>query len=130
MDVLLTVLHVMSCLILIVVVLLQHGKGADMGAMLGGGGANTVFGGRGAGNFLTKITTACAVIFMVTSLSLSYLMNLGSENLIFEDEVIEEPAPADALEEIPTGAEAGDAGALEEIPLEPAPDSDPVEPAP
>jgi preprotein translocase subunit SecG len=129
MDVVLTVLHVMACVILIVVVLLQHGKGADMGAMLGGGGANTVFGSRGAGNFLTKVTSACAVIFMVTSLSLSYLINLGSDDLIFDEEVIEEPAPAEALEEVPA-AEAGDAGALEEIPMQPAPDSDPVEPAP
>ncbi|MGH0034821.1 MAG: preprotein translocase subunit SecG [Myxococcota bacterium] len=131
MDVLLTVLHVMACVILIAVVLLQHGKGADMGAMLGGGGANTVFGSRGAGNFLTKVTTACAVVFMVTSLSLSYLMNLGSDDLIFDGEVLDEPAPAEALEEIPeAAADEGDAGALEEIPIQPAPDSDPVAPAP
>ena len=73
MDVFLTSLHVMACLVLIVVVLLQRGKGAEMGAMLGGGGSQTVFGSRGAGNFLTKLTTGSAVIFMCTSLTLSYI---------------------------------------------------------
>ena len=53
-------------------VLLQTGKGADMGAVFGGS-SSTVFGSSGAGNFLTKLTTATAVIFMLTSLSLTYL---------------------------------------------------------
>ena len=52
------VLHFLVCFILIGVVLLQRGKGQDLGASLGGGGANTIFGSRGAGNFLTEITTA------------------------------------------------------------------------
>ena len=70
----LTVLHVIVCIFLIAVVLLQRGKGAEMGAVFGGGASSTVFGSRGAGNFLTKLTkTARAVIFMLTSLSLSYL---------------------------------------------------------
>ena len=53
MSTFLVALHVIACLVLILVVLLQRGKGADMGAALGGGASNTVFGGRGAGNFLT-----------------------------------------------------------------------------
>lgn len=122
MSIFFTTLHVIVCLVLIVVVLLQHGKGADMGAILGGGGSNTVFGSRGAGNFLTKLTTACAILFMVTSMALSYIKTSGSDVELFETGY-EEPlhengaagaidAPteseADALEEIPTG--------LEEIP--------------
>jgi preprotein translocase subunit SecG len=55
----------------VVVVLLQHGKGADIGAVFGGGASTTVFGSRGAGNFLTRLTTGAALLFMVTSLVLS-----------------------------------------------------------
>jgi len=123
----LTVLHIMVCFVLVAVVLLQRGKGSDIGAALGGGGSNTVFGGRGAGNFLTKITTASAVTFMVTSLSLSYLASQASRSLIFdEDEVIEETVP---LQEVEVPEEAApesepSANVLEEIPPageEPAP---------
>src|SRR6478672_4657776 len=65
------VIHVLACLFLIVVVLLQTGKGADMGAVFGGG-SQTLFGSSGAGNFLTKLTTGTAIAFMVTSLILTY----------------------------------------------------------
>src|SRR5438128_2749849 len=65
------VIHVLACLFLIVVVLLQTGKGADMGAVFGGG-SQTLFGSGGAGNFLTKLTTGMAIAFMATSLILTY----------------------------------------------------------
>jgi preprotein translocase subunit SecG len=94
LDIFLTTLHVMACLVLILVVLLQHGKGADMGAVLGGGGSNTVFGARGAGNFLSKLTTACAVIFMVTSLSLSYVATKATDTNLFEDGIEDVEVPA------------------------------------
>ena len=68
------VIHVFACLFLIVVVLLQTGKGADMGAVFGGG-SQTLFGSGGAGNLLTKLTTGTAIAFMVTSLILSYAHN-------------------------------------------------------
>ncbi len=73
--------HVVSCIFLIVVVLLQTGKGADMGAVFGGG-SQTLFGSSGAGNFLTHLTTATAIIFMVTSLVLTYGQTPGSSRLI------------------------------------------------
>jgi preprotein translocase subunit SecG len=65
------VIHVVACLFLIAVVLLQTGKGADMGAVFGGG-SQTLFGSGGAGNLLTKLTTGTAIAFMVTSLVLTY----------------------------------------------------------
>ena len=71
------VVHVSACLFLIVVVLLQTGKGADMGAVFGGG-SQTLFGSGGAGNLLTKLTTGTAIAFMVTSLILSYAHNRTS----------------------------------------------------
>jgi len=110
MNTLLLVLHIMVCLVLILVVLLQRGKGSDMGAALGGGGSNTVFGGRGAGNFLTKLTTAAAAGFMLTSLSLSY-MTSQEERLLQFDGAIEQAAEADADQD-------ASAEALEEVQVE------------
>ena len=110
-------LHFIVCLVLIGVVLLQRGKGADLGASLGGGGANTIFGSRGAGNFLTKITTASAIIFMGTSLTLAYLGYQASDIQLFDtdqpfDAPIEGlPEPAAGLQEIPQ-----ETGGLVEIP--------------
>lgn len=110
MTTFLIALHIMVCIILIGVVLLQRGKGADMGAAFGGGGANTVFGSRGAGNFLTKITTLCAAIFMLTSISLAYLNIHAEGDQIFDTD-------AATLEE--SEDDAGDGASpntLQEIP--------------
>ncbi len=66
-----TVVHVGACIFLLIVVLLQSGKGAEIGAVLGGAGSQTLFGGSGGGTFLSKVTAWMAVVFMVTSLSLT-----------------------------------------------------------
>ena len=106
MSTVLVVLHVMVCIFLIAVVLLQRGKGAEIGAVFGSGASSTVFGSRGAGNFLTKLTTVSAVIFMLTSLSLSYLWTTSSSDRLFDEPVAaeEEPAPAEEplFEEVET----------------------------
>jgi preprotein translocase subunit SecG len=68
---LITIFHVLACLGLIVIVLLQRGKGASMGAAFGGA-SQTVFGSAGATPFLGKVTTVVAIIFMLTSLSLAF----------------------------------------------------------
>lgn len=121
MHTFLMVLHVMVCLILILVVLLQRGKGGDMGAALGGGGSNTVFGGRGAGNFLTKLTTASAIGFMLTSLSLSYIINQDANVLVFDQSEIEELAPSgNAAADETSGADDASADELVEIDIEAA----------
>jgi preprotein translocase subunit SecG len=73
MMVFLVIIHVIVCVALIMIVLLQTGKGADIGAAFGGGGSNTLFGTSGASTFLSKATTVAAVVFMLTSLTLSYL---------------------------------------------------------
>jgi preprotein translocase subunit SecG len=72
MTILITVIHVIVCLFLILVVLLQAGKGGGMGVAFGAGGGGSVFGGSGAGNFLTRLTVISAFLFMVTSMSLAY----------------------------------------------------------
>jgi preprotein translocase subunit SecG len=69
--ILLTILHVIVCLFLIIVVLLQSGKAADLAGAFGGMGSQTAFGPRGAATVLSKATTVAAALFMVTSLSLS-----------------------------------------------------------
>src|SRR5438045_5129533 len=69
----LTIVHIAVCLFLILVVLLQAGKGGGMGIAFGGGGSQTVFGSSGAGNFLTRLTAICAAIFFVNSLALAFL---------------------------------------------------------
>jgi preprotein translocase subunit SecG len=76
----LTVLHVMACLFIILVVLLQPGKGGGMGAFTGAA-ATQVFGGRGAGNILTKVTWTTAAIFFLTSVGLAYLAGAPSDTL-------------------------------------------------
>ena len=86
------VIHVLACLFLIVVVLLQTGKGADMGAVFGGG-SQTLFGSSGAGNFLTKLTTATAITFMLTSLLLTiHASHAPSSDLLNRLPAAEAPA--------------------------------------
>jgi preprotein translocase subunit SecG len=75
MITLLTLFHIIVCVFLILVVLLQQGKGADWAGAFGGGGTQTAFGSRGAGTILSKATTAAAIIFMITSLTLTILIS-------------------------------------------------------
>jgi preprotein translocase subunit SecG len=76
----LDIVHIGVCVFLMLVVLLQQGKGGGMGAAFGGG-AQQVFGGRGAGNILTRATAVCAAIFMLTSVSLAYVSSSGDRDL-------------------------------------------------
>jgi preprotein translocase subunit SecG len=90
---LLLALYYSVCIFLIVVVLLQHGKGADIGVSLGAGSSNTVFGARGAGNFLTKLTTGCAILFMILAFSLARCApETSSEDLLAAPPAAEAPA--------------------------------------
>src|SRR6185503_17850905 len=77
---LLVVVHIIVCLFLIIVVLLQSGQSGDIAAAFGGMGSQTAFGPRGAATVLTKATTWCAVIFMITSIALSVLASRKTGN--------------------------------------------------
>lgn len=72
-EVLLTVVHVIVCLFLIVVILLQSGKAADLAGAFGGMGSQTAFGPRGSATLLSRVTTVSTVVFMLTSISLSII---------------------------------------------------------
>ncbi|MBM2802860.1 MAG: protein translocase subunit [Deltaproteobacteria bacterium] len=90
-----TIIHVIVSIGLILVVLLQTGKGAEVGAVFGGSSA-TIFGSSGAGNFLTRLTTAMAIVFMMTSLTLGYFAGKKPTATIFDNRapVTEQKAPA------------------------------------
>jgi len=86
MYILLLILHIIVCLFLIVVVLLQSGKAADLAGAFGGMGSQTAFGPRGSATLLSKATTVSAIVFMVTSLSLSIMAtrNAGLGTTVLE----------------------------------------------
>lgn len=90
--VLLVILHVIICLFLIGVVLLQQGKSADLAGAFGGQGSQTAFGPRGAANLLTRLTTWSAVLFMVTSISLTILMSRTADRSVLSGIKTEQPA--------------------------------------
>jgi len=93
MYTLLIMIHVMVSFALILIVLLQTGKGAEMGAGFGGGSNQTIFGSRGTATFLSKITTGAAVMFMLTSLSLA-IMTKNRSHSVIRDTAPRAAAPA------------------------------------
>jgi len=118
-----TIIHVLLCVFMMFVILLQPGKDAGMGAAFGGGAATSAFGGRGAVTFLSKVTAVCAGLFFLTSLGLSFVGMSGSV-------AARVPAPAAA----PAGTPDGAVQPAEAMPgasgaAAPAPDGQPAEPA-
>jgi len=110
MSTVITVFHLIACIALILIVLFQTGKGASLGAAFGGS-TQTVFGASGSAGFLEKITTAVAVIFMVTSLSLTYISaRRGGESVMQAPVAVESAQPIQQQNAAPT----------EELPATPA----------
>src|SRR4051812_13037634 len=109
MIILLTIVHIIVCLFLVIVVLLQSGKAADLAGAFGGMGSQTAFGPRGAATVLSKATTIAAALFMVTSLSLAIYTtrNAGSSRSVLERQAKPKaatpvaPAPAPKTPEAP-----------------------------
>jgi preprotein translocase subunit SecG len=118
--------HVITCLLLIAIVLLQQGKGQDLASAFGGGGSQTAFGPRGSATVLSRATTILAALFMITSLTLSVLKPGRSSVLDQVPETAASPTPAAPAEEAappatPTQDEAADTGdaAPAEAPADP-----------
>ncbi|MGQ9801747.1 MAG: preprotein translocase subunit SecG [Candidatus Saccharicenans sp.] len=93
MTALLVIIHVIICIVLILAVLLQSGKAADLAGAFGGAGSQTAFGPRGAQTLLGKITTVCAILFMVTSLGL-WLLSGRASSVVKNAPAKEVPAAA------------------------------------
>ena len=108
MSILLVIIHVAVCIALIMIVLLQTGKGADMGAAFGGGSSQTLFGSTGASTFLSKATTAAAIVFMLTSLILAYMSGATKSTSVVSD------APAPIEQPAQTADDEADAGTKSE----------------
>ena len=118
METLLLVVHVLAALALVGLVLLQHGKGADVGAAFGSGASGSVFGSAGSANFLSRTTAILAVVFFVTSLGLTYFSGRKTESKgVMTQPVQEKSLPA----QIPSGAPAAPAA-----PAKSAPAADPA----
>jgi preprotein translocase subunit SecG len=91
------VLQLLSALAMIGLVLIQHGKGADMGASFGGGASGSLFGATGSANFLSRSTAACATVFFICTLVLSFMSNSVSSGAAAGASVLDRPvAPASA----------------------------------
>jgi preprotein translocase subunit SecG len=118
MYIALSILHVLIALGLILIVLLQSGKGADIGAAFGGGSSQTVFGGRGAATFLSKATTVFAILFMVMSIALTLLASQrGGTTIVPEDR----PQPASSSPAAPSPQSPAPAAPAQSAPAPQAP---------
>lgn len=112
MTTLLLIIHIFVCLFLIAIVLLQTGKGAELGAAFGGS-SQTLFGSRGAATFLNKMTTVAAIVFMITSLTLAVVTAKGGS--------VVKKAPPPASGPIQGGGvQPGQAPAQQQAPQPPA----------
>jgi len=130
MIVFFTAIHVLLCVFMIFVILLQPGKDAGMGAALGGGAATSAFGGRGAVTFLSKLTAVCAGLFFLTSLGLSFVGVRSSVASSVVTKSAAKPAPAAPAPGSATPAPAGSAApAPRPTDAEPAPTPAPAAPA-
>jgi preprotein translocase subunit SecG len=100
MTTFLLILHILVCLSLIGIVLIQGGKGADIGATFGAGASHTIFGATGGQSFIAKMTTSAAVIFMLTSLALAMFWGQIGSDSVMPDQV----APAQTQQAAPVAA--------------------------
>lgn len=114
METLVWVVHVLTAVVLIGLVLVQHGKGADMGAAFGSGSAGSLFGSSGSANFLSRSTAVAATVFFITSMTLTYLYGHPSHGSSVMDEA-SQTKTVQPVETAPAG-KTGPASRANEIP--------------
>ena len=112
MESVLVVVHLFLAIGLVALILIQHGKGADMGAAFGSGASATVFGSRGASNFLSRSTAILAAAFFVTSLALAYFAMQSEE----PETLMQAPTPAAVETVVPDAPPASDLPSVPEVP--------------
>lgn len=125
MNFILLAIHILVCLSLIGIVLIQGGKGAEVGAAFGAGSSGTIFGATGGQSFLSKLTTGAAVIFMLTSLALAIFWGQPGSSSIMPDQV----APTPTQTSMPVQSAVPATPAQDSAPAAPAQDATPVAPA-
>ena len=109
MNYILLSIHILVCLSLIGIVLIQGGKGAEVGAAFGAGASNTIFGASGGQSFIAKMTAGAAVIFMLTSLALAIFWGQPGSSSVMPDQVAPASAPASLpAQSIPPAAPSGE----------------------
>jgi preprotein translocase subunit SecG len=122
-------IHVLVAVAIVVLVLLQQGKGADMGAAFGGG-SQTVFGAQGSANFLSRMTAMLATIFFFTSISLAYYYGRSTESTSVTEQVQEQEQQTGApASDRPRAPEAADTSGESDIPAAPDAETGPAQPA-
>ncbi len=104
MQALVLVLHVLVCLSLVALVLLQHGKGADVGAAFGSGASNTMFGSQGVTPFLVKVTSFLALVFFLTSLGLAHMASSRMQKNTKSNNLLNMPVPQTQAPTAPTNS--------------------------
>ncbi|WP_180122609.1 preprotein translocase subunit SecG [Acinetobacter sp. YH12086] len=103
------VVHIILAILMIVLILVQHGKGADAGASFGGGGAATVFGASGSGNFMTRLTAILTALFFVTSLTLAVFAKKQTTDAYSLNAISSVPtAPVKSAETSPTAPKSAE----------------------
>jgi preprotein translocase subunit SecG len=127
MTYLLIFLHVLVSIALIAIVLLQSGKGAEMGASFGASGSQSVFGPSGGTTFLAKLTTGAAIIFMLTSLTLAYISGHTGSSSIMSSKGAQKAAPAQQAAPGQQPAAPATAPAQQAAPAQPAPQPAPAQ---
>jgi len=123
MNTLLLVLHILVCVALIGIVLIQGGKGAEMGATFGAGASQTIFGASGGQSFIAKMTTSAAIIFMLTSLALAIFWGQpGSDSIMPSQVAPVQSAPAMPATEAPAQTAPATPASDAPAPVQAAPD--------
>ena len=122
-----TIIHVVVSIGLILVVLLQTGKGAEVGAVFGGS-SSTIFGSSGAGNFLTRLTTGMAIVFMMTSLTLGYFAGKKPTATIFDNRAPVSGQKAPAQQSVPVQQPSAPAAGSQTEPAAKTEQTQPIKP--
>ena len=118
----LLIVQIIASFSIIVLVLLQQGKGADMGSAFGSGSAGSLFGATGAANFLSRATKWAAVVFFVTTIGLAYVSNLGIRKQ--DTGIMESFQPSQSIPTVPggvapTGGQSGSTSGVPSVPAAP-----------
>jgi preprotein translocase subunit SecG len=124
METVILIVHVLAAIGVVALVLLQQGKGADMGAAFGSGASSTVFGSQGSSSFITRGTAILATVFFITSMSLAVFSSRGVDDTSVTESAVTEVVDSEATvaEDMPSAPQAPGAEAASDMPAAPAAD--------